>query len=368
MKFYLISNVPLRNHLGSGFVINNIIKGLINNGHSVNAIEPDDFQLFRLKIGARYILILSILIEALNVYFKRKCDLLIFYGAESALAVSVLKLLPKRFIIANNSNGLETNYYENMQDYYKRQGISASQKWFNINLNPIFDYAFKNSDILVLNNKYDYEYSLERGYQKPGNLLYTDLGLDSAYLNLKIKPVSQRQKILVFCGSWIARKGIELIKADVTRFLIEYPEYKLLLIGTGDNFDLNEEFNSEVHTQIEVRGFIKDKDEIKELLSNSRVFLFPSIYESFGLSLAEAMACGCCAIANNTGFASSLNHTETAYILPNLSTPSLYDALNLLINKPDLMDSIGYGAYKRVQDLKWEGVVEQIDQFYRKHI
>lgn len=43
--------------------------------------------------------------------------------------------------------------------------------------------------------------------------------------------------------------------------------------------------------EIRYLGFV-DRDEVAALLSGSRLFVFPSLYEGFGLPLLEAMACG----------------------------------------------------------------------------
>lgn len=364
MKIVVISNVPLENHLGSGYVINSFVNGFKKLGHNVVSYEPKDYIVVRFKFGARYVLFLSILICALKVYFRRKCDLLVFYGAESALAVSILKILPKRFLVVNNSNGLETNFEFNMQKYYQLLGKNINKRWYSFDLNSLLHLAFQNSDILVLNNKGDYNYALKEGYVNKNNLIYTDLGIDSEYLNLNIELASRREKNIVFCGSWIERKGINLIKKDVAFFLKNNSDYNLILIGVGNSFDLNEEFDKEIQSQIKVIGFLKDKSQIKNWLTKSQIFLFPSIYESFGLSLAEAMACGCCCVANLTGYATSLEHLKSIYLLSDLQSPSLYNALTELIKNPVLMDFISEGGHHRAQELKWDSIIEHIEHFY----
>lgn len=47
-------------------------------------------------------------------------------------------------------------------------------------------------------------------------------------------------------------------------------------------------------------GFMDDS-KLRELYRHSRVYLQPSLYEGFGLSLAEAMACGCYPVVTNRG-------------------------------------------------------------------
>jgi glycosyltransferase involved in cell wall biosynthesis len=46
-----------------------------------------------------------------------------------------------------------------------------------------------------------------------------------------------------------------------------------------------------------------DKAELPRLYSNATVFLYPGIYEGFGLPIIEAMACGTPVVTSRTGAA-----------------------------------------------------------------
>lgn len=52
-------------------------------------------------------------------------------------------------------------------------------------------------------------------------------------------------------------------------------------------------------TKLELLGYVED-EKLPELYSNAMMFVFPSLYEGFGLPVLEAMKCGCPVITSNT--------------------------------------------------------------------
>lgn len=368
MKIILISNTTLDNSLGSGFVINHTIKAFEKSRHQVEAFEPLDYNFLRFMPKAKQqCLAFSMLLLTMKIYFFKKIDVLVFFGAESWLSVLLLKFLLKKFMIVNHSNGLETNYLEKMNEYTGSVSVSGNKlKWYQINPVKLFHNAFKYSDFLVLNNKSDYGYALSHQYAngKTENIIYTDLGIDKVFLkqgNINL----DRPNTITFCGSWINRKGIELIRSDVSNFLQKNKNVKLILIGVRDGFNLKKEFSVHLHKQIEVVTFLKRKEDLRIYLLKTKIFIFPSFHESFGLSLAEAMACGCACIVNDTGYASKFKHGHEVFKLGNLLSPSLEESLDYLFQNEIKRKKIASKAYKAAQNLNWEKVYSTINDFYK---
>lgn len=52
-------------------------------------------------------------------------------------------------------------------------------------------------------------------------------------------------------------------------------------------------------TKLEFLGYVED-EKLPELYSNAMMFVYPSLYEGFGLPVLEAMKCGCPVITSNT--------------------------------------------------------------------
>ena len=68
-----------------------------------------------------------------------------------------------------------------------------------------------------------------------------------------------------------------------------WEKFKKELVNTIGDFD---------QSKIEVLGYVKD-EELPRLYSNALMFIYPSLYEGFGLPVLEAMKCGCPVITSN---------------------------------------------------------------------
>ena len=102
------------------------------------------------------------------------------------------------------------------------------------------------------------------------------------------------------------------------------------------------------------------------VLERAKVFLFPSLYEGFGMATAEAMACGCAAVVTPTGFGGSLVNDTEALVRPFQDVDKLSDAARQLLSNRVLRDNIAQAGRKRVSELTWSRQVDRLDAAYRQ--
>lgn len=101
--------------------------------------------------------------------------------------------------------------------------------------------------------------------------------------------IAENKKILFFSGTLSVRKGADLLPKIMAHLGDEY----ILLIASGTNKGLNWGRNN-----IRNLGQISLAEMI-DIYNLCDIFLFPSRLEGFGLSVAEAMACGKPVVATN---------------------------------------------------------------------
>ncbi len=119
--------------------------------------------------------------------------------------------------------------------------------------------------------------------------------------NTEIERVKKKyhltQPYLLSLGTQEPRKNLQKVVEAFKAHQLQYPETKLSLVlvgkhGWGDNLKLT-------HPQIHQLGFVSDED-LPALYSGATAFVYPSLYEGFGLPVLEAMACGAPVIVSNT--------------------------------------------------------------------
>ena len=114
-----------------------------------------------------------------------------------------------------------------------------------------------------------------------------------------------------------------------------------------------------------------DQEELASLYASSNVFLFPSISETYGSVVVEAMSCGCpCVIADGGGTKELIEHGITGLLCDPNEASDYYSKIQLLRNQPRLRTSIINEGLKYVKRLDWNVLVkkylELIDQCSRQ--
>ncbi len=100
----------------------------------------------------------------------------------------------------------------------------------------------------------------------------------------------------VFVGRLTQQKGIFDI-IECARFLKDNdPEMRIIIVGDGqDRRAFEQEIIQKQLTNITLLGYISEAEKYI-IMKQSKLFIFPSYEEGWGIALAEAMYCGCLAI------------------------------------------------------------------------
>lgn len=112
-------------------------------------------------------------------------------------------------------------------------------------------------------------------------------------------------------------KNIERLIEAVSSILNNDLNLKLLLVGHQDNSGniKNSIINHHLSDKVVFTGFVPDED-IYPLLTHARVFVFPSLYEGFGIPLLDAQACGVPVVSSNAGSLPEVGGSDVMYFDP----------------------------------------------------
>jgi len=365
LKILTLSNSPLDETRGSGYVIIGYAKQLRKRGHRVDVVGPVDIQIPKQgRIGLRYRLMIGLTIKALACRASGY-DILEFYGGEAWLAVSILRMIGRRPLLVAHSNGLEPHASQLLAEVRLADDQYVA-RWYQADLSALYRRAFSNADALVTVSEFDREFAQRNGYQAGHRLLTIENPLPDTYLR---QPLShERPANLVFCGAWTGIKGVDLLRRDVSDFLTMHSEWKLILVGVGSSFRAIDHFPEALLDRLEVISYVAREPHLRHVYRRSRVAIQTSVYESFCLASAEAMACGCALVASKVGFAASLIDGEEALLFPSTSNPSLIDCLSRFAQDELLRRRIAERGYRRVQELRWDTAANRLEDAYQSWV
>lgn len=106
-----------------------------------------------------------------------------------------------------------------------------------------------------------------------------------------------------------------------------------------------------------------DKSRLVELYSAADILVAPSLYEGFGMTVLEAMACGTPVVASNT---SSLPEAagEAALLVSPTDVEAIANAIHSLRTDTHLREKLINRGLKRAQSFTWESTAEQAARVY----
>jgi len=113
-------------------------------------------------------------------------------------------------------------------------------------------------------------------------------------------------------------------------------------------------------------GFVAD-DDLPALYSAAEIFVYPSLYEGFGLPPLEAMACGIPVVASNT---SSLPEVvgDAGLLVSPYETAALAAALKKLLDDASLRAALRARGFRQAAKFRWETAARCTLEVYKEVI
>jgi glycosyltransferase involved in cell wall biosynthesis len=111
-------------------------------------------------------------------------------------------------------------------------------------------------------------------------------------------------------------------------------------------------------------GFVADQN-LPALYSMADVFVFPSLYEGFGLPPLEAMACGTPVITSRT---SSLPEVvdEAGLMVPTNDPDMLTETIGRVLNDPGLGEDLAKRGVSQARKFTWQATGEKLLAIYQR--
>jgi glycosyltransferase involved in cell wall biosynthesis len=130
--------------------------------------------------------------------------------------------------------------------------------------------------------------------------------------------------------------------------------------------------NKEIHERIEklgqgVRtfGYLRNPDDLALMYNAASIFVYPSLYEGFGIPPLEAMACGTPVCLSSIPVFHEIYGQESACYADPHDPDSLASALNCLLNNEPLRQRLTREGLQLAQRYSWDNVYEQYAELFR---
>jgi glycosyltransferase involved in cell wall biosynthesis len=109
---------------------------------------------------------------------------------------------------------------------------------------------------------------------------------------------------------------------------------------------------------------IKDDKELSTIYRKAVCFVFPSLYEGFGIPILEAFACGCPVILSNSSSFPEVGGNAALYF--ELEDPeTLMKAIKKVLQDVELSENLKKAGYERLKPFSWDKSVRQHQEVYK---
>jgi len=211
------------------------------------------------------------------------------------------------------------------------------------------------------------EAKIEVVYQAVGNEFKKIT--DEKSINETLHRLGIKKPFLLYTGVWRLHKNVpNLIKA-FGELKKEYGlnDLQLVITGKEDPFYLEPKFLPEelgIEKDVILPGLVSETDLIN-LYNAAEIYVFPSLYEGFGLPPLEAMACG---TPVATSYLSSIPEVcgkgNAVYFDPNDYRDMAIKIYALYKNK-NLQQKLIENGLNRVKDFSWDRMAKETLELYK---
>ena len=185
--------------------------------------------------------------------------------------------------------------------------------------------------------------------------------------------------MILFVGRIEPLKGIETLLRAIALLLkteeINECNYYLAIIGgepdsNGDESDSEMARLQNLSRELGIHELViflgkRSQDTLPYYYSAAQVVVVPSLYESFGMVALEAMACGIPVIASQVGgLAYLVRDGKTGYVVPDGNPEALKQALQKLIENPDLREQMCSQAVDYARSYDWSVISRKVSKLY----
>ncbi len=181
--------------------------------------------------------------------------------------------------------------------------------------------------------------------------------------------IGDSEKVILYVGAEEPRKNIQFLINSFSKLKNKISNVKLLKVGTPNYLFVRKKLLKQIEAlnlqnDVIFTGYVSES-ELAEIYNAVDLFIFPSLYEGFGIPPLEAMACGTPVITSNT---SSLPEVvgDAAIIADPYDVNKFAEEMYELLMNESLKEEMIKKGLKRSKMFSWDISAKKTLKIYKE--
>jgi len=175
--------------------------------------------------------------------------------------------------------------------------------------------------------------------------------------------IYSKDDYLLFIGRMVRTKGLDKFMKGLSYAMKKGIDARFIAVGKGPMKKKWENMAGKYGIKAFFPGWI-DEERKLELLKRCKIFVLPSIRESFGIVLLEAMKYGNAILASNVGGIREVVGDAGMLVKP--SAENFGKAIESIYNDDELLNNYRKNAIKRIERFRWDKIARETIRVYRE--
>lgn len=176
--------------------------------------------------------------------------------------------------------------------------------------------------------------------------------------------------VFLFVGRIISYKGIPIIMDALGKMHSKGIDFRMVFVGSGPDMEEMKKkakelglYENDASDKVIFTGPIYDRNILRAWNTRADLFLFPSTYDTNGIVVREAAACGLASVLiKGSCAAEGITNNVNGFMIEQ-NSESLYELLTNLINDMDHIHQVGQNAMDQIY-ISWKDSVHAAWQRY----
>ncbi|MFO0884190.1 MAG: glycosyltransferase family 1 protein [Pirellulales bacterium] len=188
-------------------------------------------------------------------------------------------------------------------------------------------------------------------------------GVDSKFtpateyaISVARKALDLPEKYVLCVGSLEPRKNLRRLLAAWQSLAGRTQDHSLVIAGGASHVFRDAGFDA-LPENVKLAGYVSD-EHLAAVYSGATAFVYPSLYEGFGLTVLEAMACGVPVVTSNTTSLPEVAGDAAILISPE-ETEAIAAGLLQLLEDSALRDRLIAKGLERVKQFTWDAAAQK---------